>query len=139
VSSGSNAPDQQFTLTVDSPLSTPEDFGQLVVATASDGTVTRLADVARIELGSQDYSVNSYLDGDNAVAVLVFARPGTNGVETAHAVQQTMFGWQLSPKCMHPRSWLGNSRLAWLHHHGGSGHHSLTQSGRALWRSCGVP
>ena len=35
-------------------------------------------------------AINSYLDGNNAVAVLVFARPGTNGVETAHAVQRTM-------------------------------------------------
>ncbi len=47
---------QQLTITVDSPLSSAQEFGELIVATAQDGSVTRLRDVARIELGSQNYT-----------------------------------------------------------------------------------
>jgi hydrophobe/amphiphile efflux-1 (HAE1) family protein len=82
--------DTELTITSQGRLATAEEFAAIVIKRGADGRLARLADVARIELGSQDYSVNSYLDGDNAVAVLVFARPGTNGVETAHAVQRTM-------------------------------------------------
>ena len=52
--------------------------------------MTRLSDVARIELGAQDYSRRSYLDGKPAIAVLVYQRPGTNAVDSADAVKQTM-------------------------------------------------
>jgi HAE1 family hydrophobic/amphiphilic exporter-1 len=90
VSSGSSAPDQQFTLTVDSPLSTPEDFGQLVVATASDGTVLRLADVARIELGSQNYNQGFSLDGKPAGGLAIYLLPDANALDTAKAVRAAM-------------------------------------------------
>lgn len=71
-------------------LRTAEEFGDVVIKAGSDGRLTRLADVARIQLGAEDYSVNSYLDGQNAVALLIFARPGTNGVDTANQVSATM-------------------------------------------------
>jgi HAE1 family hydrophobic/amphiphilic exporter-1 len=47
---------QQLTVTVDSPMTSPEDFGKLILLTASDGSITRLKDVARLELGSVDYN-----------------------------------------------------------------------------------
>lgn len=71
-------------------LRTAEEFGDIVIKVGEAGRLTRLSDVARIELGAEDYSVNSYLDGENAVALLVFARPGTNGVATANEVSETM-------------------------------------------------
>ena len=90
VSPGSTAPDQQLSLTVDSPLSTPEDFGQLVVASASDGSVTRLADVARIELGSQNYGQGFTFDGKPAGGLAIFQLPDANALDTARAVREAM-------------------------------------------------
>ncbi|TWT46720.1 efflux RND transporter permease subunit [Botrimarina hoheduenensis] len=71
-------------------LRTAEEFGDIVVKRGEDGRLTRVSDVARVELGAQDYSVNSYLDGKNAIALIVFQRPGTNSVATAQEVVATM-------------------------------------------------
>ena len=49
----------------------------------TDGSVTRLRDVARIELGAQDYTVNAYLDNKNATALGIFQRPGSNALATS--------------------------------------------------------
>lgn len=80
----------QLNISSQGRLRTPEEFGRIVVKAGDGGRLARLEDVARIGLGAEDYSVNSYLDGQNAVAMLVFARPGTNGVDTANQVEQTM-------------------------------------------------
>lgn len=85
-----NPTDFQLNISSQGRLRTPEEFGGIVVKAGDRGRLTRLEDVARIGLGAEDYSVNSYLDGQNAVAMLVFARPGTNGVDTANQVEQTM-------------------------------------------------
>lgn len=82
--------DFQLTISSQGRLQTADEFEQIVVKRGAGGRLTRLSDVARIELGAQDYSVNSYLDGDNAIALLVYQRPGTNGVETMHEVLDTM-------------------------------------------------
>jgi hydrophobe/amphiphile efflux-1 (HAE1) family protein len=54
------------------------------------GAVVRLRDVARVELAALDYTTNSYLDRDPAIALGVFQRPGSNALATASAVQSTM-------------------------------------------------
>ena len=64
-------------------LSTPEEFGNIVLKTNAGGQITRLKDVARIELGAKDYSVNGALDGKPAATILVAQLPGSNAVETA--------------------------------------------------------
>src|SRR5262245_24913008 len=71
-------------------LSDPEQFGDIVVATDEDGRVTRLRDIARIELGSQDYTKNAYLSGKVATAIAIFQRPGSNALKTANSVFKTM-------------------------------------------------
>jgi hydrophobe/amphiphile efflux-1 (HAE1) family protein len=71
-------------------LMTPEQFEDVVIKTGEDGRVTRVRDVARIELGARDYSVNSYLDSEPAVAMVIGQRPGTNALATAEAVERTM-------------------------------------------------
>jgi hydrophobe/amphiphile efflux-1 (HAE1) family protein len=71
-------------------LTSPEQFNEIVVATDKDGRVTRLRDVARVELGSQDYNKNAYLDDKVATAIAVFQRPGSNALKTAKAVFGTM-------------------------------------------------
>ena len=72
-------------------LSTTEQFGDIVVrADARTGSVTRLRDVARVELGAQDYTVNSYLDNKTATAIVIFQRPGSNALATAATLQSEM-------------------------------------------------
>src|SRR6476660_527438 len=71
-------------------LASTEQFGDIVVATDRDGRVTRVRDIARVELGSQDYTKNAYLNDKNAVAIAIFQRPGSNALATAAAVFRTM-------------------------------------------------
>ena len=80
----------QLNVTTQGRLEDVDEFGQIIVKRGEDGRVTRLSDVARIELVHQDYSRLSYLDGKSAVAVLVYQRPGTNAVDTATEVKQSM-------------------------------------------------
>lgn len=67
-----------------------EQFGQVIVKSGADGRLTRVADIARVELGARDYHTNSLLDGRPAVALVMFQRPGSNALETAEEVKQTM-------------------------------------------------
>lgn len=80
----------QLNVTTEGRLKSAEEFAGIIVKRGEDGRVTRLGDVARVELGAQDYSRRSYLDGSPAVALLVYQRPGTNAVEAAQSVQDTM-------------------------------------------------
>ncbi|MBE9606988.1 multidrug efflux RND transporter permease subunit [Acetobacteraceae bacterium H6797] len=67
-----------------------EEFGQIVIAAGEGGAPLRLEDVARIELGSQDYTLRAYLTGESAVAIPVFQRPGSNALATAAALHRTL-------------------------------------------------
>src|ERR1700730_9869849 len=70
-------------------LADPAEFGNIVIK--RDGSaVVRLRDVANVELAAQDYSTNSYLDRDPAVALGVFQRPGSNALSTSKAILATM-------------------------------------------------
>jgi len=71
-------------------LTSPEQFNDIVVSTDADGRVTRVRDIARVELGSQDYTKNAYLDDKTATAIAVFQRPGSNALKTAKSVFTTM-------------------------------------------------
>ncbi|QEG40979.1 efflux RND transporter permease subunit [Roseimaritima ulvae] len=89
------AGDFQLNVTTQGRLIEEDEFGDIIVKRGDDGRVTRLRDVARIELGAQDYSRLSYLDGQSAIAVLIYQRPGTNAVDTAEEVKQTMQAMQV--------------------------------------------
>ncbi|MCA9109961.1 MAG: efflux RND transporter permease subunit, partial [Planctomycetaceae bacterium] len=80
----------QLNVTTQGRLKDADEFGNIIVKRGEDGRVTRLRDVARLELGAQDYSRLSYLDGKPAIAVIVYQRPGTNAVDTAAEVKQRM-------------------------------------------------
>jgi len=82
--------DFQLTVNTLGRLLTPEQFANMVVRTGADGRVVRVSDVARIELGARDYSINSYLDGQPAVALAISQRPGSNALATAEAVEATI-------------------------------------------------
>ena len=68
-------------------LSEPSQFENIIVKASENGQVTRIRDVARVELGALSYVTNSYLSGDAAVVLAVFQRPGSNALETADNVQ----------------------------------------------------
>jgi multidrug efflux pump len=80
----------QLNVNAQGRLSTPEEFGEIVVKTGTDGAITRLKDVARVELGAADYTLRSLLDGSPAVAIPVFQSPGSNAIAISDAVQAAM-------------------------------------------------
>ena len=71
-------------------LSTPEEFGEIILRTCNDGSVVRLRDVARVELASSDYSLNSTLNNKPAVAVAIFQAPGSNALNLSTEVRASM-------------------------------------------------
>jgi len=85
-------PGQEFTYSVSAQgrLITPEEFGQIVLRANSDGSVVRLNDVARIEMGSQVYTFRGRLNGKPAANLGIYQLPGTNAIETANAVRRVM-------------------------------------------------
>src|SRR5215468_7907274 len=70
-------------------LADPNEFANIVVK-QTPNAVVRLKDVARVELAAQDYGSNSYLDLDEAVALAIFQRPGSNALATAQGIIRTM-------------------------------------------------
>jgi HAE1 family hydrophobic/amphiphilic exporter-1 len=83
---------QQFTYSVlaQGRLTSPEEFGDVIVRETPDGGIVRVKDVARIELGANDYSIVSRLNGKNAAIVAVYQLPGSNAVQTAAGVRKLM-------------------------------------------------
>lgn len=65
-------------------------FRNIIVKSGDDGRLVRLQDVARVELGAKDYNSRSYLNGQTAVALGIFQRPGTNALDSARAVKARM-------------------------------------------------
>src|SRR6266498_3485710 len=83
---------QEFTYSVRAQgrLTTPEEFEQIVVRAAPDGGIVRLKDVARVEMGAQDYTVTSHLNGKPSALVAVYQLPGSNAVQAAEGVQKLL-------------------------------------------------
>ncbi|MBB4860498.1 hydrophobe/amphiphile efflux-1 (HAE1) family protein [Novosphingobium chloroacetimidivorans] len=71
-------------------LTTPEQFGDVVVRTDQNGRQVRVRDVARVELGAQDYATNTYLSNKPTVVIAVMQRPGSNALDAAEAVKSEM-------------------------------------------------
>jgi multidrug efflux pump len=82
--------DFQYTVLTQGRLSEPGQFADIVIKTGREGQITRLRDVARIELGSKDYSAELQLDGDPSVGLAIFQMPGSNALDTKKAVIETM-------------------------------------------------
>jgi len=83
---------QQFSYAVRAQgrLISPEEFGEIVVRESPEGGVVRVRDVARIELGAQDYSVAGRLNGKPSAIVAVYQLPGSNAVNAANGVNKLM-------------------------------------------------
>ena len=71
-------------------LHTEEEFGNIVLKTTQDGTVVRLRDVARIEMGSGSYALRSQLNNKDAVGIGIFQSPGANAIDLSNAVRAKM-------------------------------------------------
>jgi HAE1 family hydrophobic/amphiphilic exporter-1 len=87
-------PGQEFTYSVRAQgrLINEAEFGQIVVRETPDGGVVRVKDVARVELGSQDYSTVGRLNGKPGAIIAVYQLPGSNAVDAAVAVNKLMSG-----------------------------------------------
>ncbi len=85
-----NGVDLQLNVNAQGRLSTPEEFGNIIVKSGTNGEITRLRDVARVELGAADYALRSLLDGESAVAIPVFQAPGSNAITISDQVASTM-------------------------------------------------
>jgi HAE1 family hydrophobic/amphiphilic exporter-1 len=83
-------PAQQLNIETLGRLTTPEQFGNIVIKRGPDGSLTRVQDVARVELGAQDYTTNAYLNDKSAVALGIQQQPGTNALDTAEQIKSTM-------------------------------------------------
>ena len=82
--------DFTYAVTAQGRLTTPEEFQQIVVHTTDDGSVVRLRDVARVELGAQTYNFKSTVSGKQAIVIAVFLQPGSNALETGDAIEQRL-------------------------------------------------
>ena len=90
---GEPAPsDQKFTYAVlaQGRLTTPEQFGNVIVREASNGGTVRVRDVARVELGTQIYSLIGRLNGKPSAVIAVYQLPGTNAVQAVQGVRKLM-------------------------------------------------
>jgi HAE1 family hydrophobic/amphiphilic exporter-1 len=83
---------QEFTYAVRAQgrLQTAEEFGEIVVRANLDGSMLRVKDVARIELGAQNYSVSGRLNGKSAAIVALYQLPGTNAIAAADGAKKKM-------------------------------------------------
>src|SRR5712672_212593 len=84
--------DQQFQMNIQTQgrLATPEQFGNIVLRANPDGSLLRVRDVARVELGAQNQDVESRINGQAAVGIRINLAPGANAVQTANLVRANM-------------------------------------------------
>jgi hydrophobe/amphiphile efflux-1 (HAE1) family protein len=80
----------QLTVTAQGRLLDEGEFGQVIVRNAPDGRITRLADVARLDLDASVYGLRSLIDNKVAAGIPVFQAPGSNAVALSEAVRATM-------------------------------------------------
>ncbi|GAB0113345.1 efflux RND transporter permease subunit [Acidisoma sp. C75] len=71
-------------------LSTPAQFGDILIKSDGEGRVTRLRDIGRVEIGAADYGSAAYMDKLDGLPLLIFSQPGANSLQVAHEVLATM-------------------------------------------------
>jgi multidrug efflux pump len=82
--------DLQLSINAQGRLQSEEEFADIVVKSGANGEVTRLRDIARIELGAADYALRSLLDNKPAAAIGIFQAPGSNALSISDNVRRTM-------------------------------------------------
>jgi HAE1 family hydrophobic/amphiphilic exporter-1 len=83
---------QEYTYSVRAQgrLTSPEEFGNIIIRELPDGGIVRVRDVARIELGSQDYTLDGRINGKPGAIIAVYQLPGSNAVDAARGVRKVM-------------------------------------------------
>lgn len=79
-----------YSITMQGRLQSPEEFGNIIIRTNTDGTFLRLKEVAKIEIGSQQYNTQGRLNGNDAVPILINLQSGANAVNTAKLVEKKL-------------------------------------------------
>ncbi len=82
--------DHQLSINAQGRLQDEEQFGDIIVKTGANGEITRLRDIARIELGAADYALRALLNNKPAVAIPILQAPGSNAIEIADRVRAEM-------------------------------------------------
>jgi multidrug efflux pump len=82
--------EKTYTVRAQGRLQTPEEFGQIVVRSNPDGSVVRLKDVARIELGALNYQQSSRVNGQPSAIIAIFQAPGSNALAVARGIKTTI-------------------------------------------------
>ena len=85
-----NASSFQLSVNTQGRLVTEEEFENIIIRAGDDGQITRLKDIARIELGSSQYALRSLLNNQPAVAIPIFQRPGSNAIQISNDVRAKM-------------------------------------------------
>ena len=87
-----SVPGQEYAATIvtQGRLNTPEEFGDIIIRSDGRGATVRVKDVARVELGAQDYNITARVDGQPNAAMAVRLSPGANALDTAKAVNDRM-------------------------------------------------
>ena len=82
--------EMQMPITAQGRLQSPKEFEDIIIKRDTNGVITRLRDVARVELSAQQYGLRSLLNNKQAVAVPIFAAPGSNALQISKDVRRTM-------------------------------------------------
>ncbi|NWB93145.1 efflux RND transporter permease subunit [Pseudomonas agarici] len=80
----------QMSINTQGRLVSEEEFENIVIRVGDNGEITRLKDIARVELGSNQYALRSLLNNQPAVALPIFQRPGSNAIEVSNQVRAKM-------------------------------------------------
>ncbi|PWE41264.1 multidrug efflux RND transporter permease subunit [Pseudomonas prosekii] len=85
-----NATSFQLSVNTQGRLVSEEEFENIIIRSGDDGEITRLKDIARVELGSSQYALRSLLNNQPAVAIPIFQRPGSNAIQISNDVREKM-------------------------------------------------
>jgi multidrug efflux pump len=85
-----NATSFQLSVNTQGRLVTEEEFENIIIRAGDNGEITRLKDIARVELGSSQYALRSLLNNQPAVAIPIFQRPGSNAIQISNEVRDKM-------------------------------------------------
>jgi hydrophobe/amphiphile efflux-1 (HAE1) family protein len=80
----------QLSINAQGRLASAQEFEDIVLKTSTDGAVTRLRDIARVELGAQGYALRSLVNDEDSAAIIIFQTPGANSIELSDAVRARM-------------------------------------------------
>jgi len=80
----------QFSVNAQGRLQNETEFGNIILKSSPDGAITRLSDVARIELGAQEYGLRSLLDNQSAIGMGIMQSPGANALDVSSQVREVM-------------------------------------------------